>query len=137
MGEQVAGRQHAGRTCKRLNQLIACLRPIQLATSCPALQAHKAASDAHTARQELAAAQQRLQDYKAALSEAQAEVAAARVAEQRLQQQLAGEQRRCEKVGTGGSLQGSVCRHLQKPVCRYALTSWQDLTPGCSAMKFC
>ncbi len=67
----------------------------------PCVQAHKAASEAQAARQELAAAQQHCQDYKAALVEAQAGLAAAREAEQRLQQQLAGEQRRVEKVGAG------------------------------------
>lgn len=62
------------------------------------VQAHKAASDVSTVRQELAAAQERAEQHKAAAAEAAAEAAAARQAEQRLQQQLAGEQRRGDKV---------------------------------------
>ena len=65
------------------------------------LQAHKAASEAASARQELGEWQERVQRYKAGLAEQQAEAAAAREAEQHLQQQLAGEQRRSAKVRTG------------------------------------
>lgn len=64
----------------------------------PPVQAHKAGSDAAAARQDLAAAQAVARDGCAALAEANAEAAAAREREQRLQQQLAGEQRRLEKV---------------------------------------
>ncbi|PSC75424.1 hypothetical protein C2E20_1600 [Micractinium conductrix] len=62
------------------------------------LKAHKAGSDAAAARQDLAAAQAVARDGCAALAEANAEAAAAREREQRLQQQLAGEQRRLEKA---------------------------------------
>lgn len=79
-------------------------------TLVPSLQAHKAASNAQAARQELAVAEQRCQDYKAALVEAQAEGAAAREAQQRLQQQLAGEQRRVEKVRAGSvTVKAALC----------------------------
>lgn len=71
-----------------------------------ATQAHKAAREAAATRQDLAAAVERAERYKAGMLEQQGEAAAAREAEQRLQQQLAGEQRRTEKVRprSGGGL---------------------------------
>lgn len=65
------------------------------------MQAHKAASDVSAVRQELAAAQERAELHKVAAAQAESEAAAAREAEQRLQQQLACEQRRSDKVGGG------------------------------------
>jgi hypothetical protein len=62
------------------------------------LQAHKAAGEAATARQELAAAEESARAHEAAAAEAVAAAAAAREAEARAAQQLAGEQRRTEKA---------------------------------------
>lgn len=71
-------------------------------------------------RQELAAAQDKAQGYKELAAGATAEATAAREAEQRLHQQLVGEQRRMEKVravscGSGGGALSDAagCMHGQ------------------------